>query len=904
MKYQLLTSGIIILLAGLATKARSEMRFDMSLSTQKPEETLPYPSGVGNSGVKKFKLANGMTVLLDENHSSPVVAVNVLVKVGSACEEEGEHGLAHVHEHMVFKGTKRRGVGEIARIIEGDGGDINAYTSYDQTVYYVEIASRFLDTALDVLSDAMENATFDPQELSKELEVIVEEIRRGEDSPTRKLSELLFKEAFTVHPYKNPIIGTKESVRSFNRDKVLSFYKKWYAPSNMVLVVVGDFNTQDVMPKIEKTFGAIRGRSVPTCTIPAEPPQEGTRAFVATRDVHEGYFALGFHTAHAMSEDTPVLDVIASILGGGNSSRLYRRVKEEAGLVNNIYAYSYTPKYAGLFVIGGSLDPGKVSGGIPEVIRQTYLLRSEPVTQSELQRAKVNIESESIYAKETMNGQAEKLGYFEAIAGDYRYEQTYLERVRSVTPEDIVRVANKYFRDENLTIGVLFPKEQSGVTKEDILRLVREGSSQAPVGAAAPEGLRQHKETRVVLENGIRVIVKEGHAVPIFAARAAFLGGLRYETEETNGLSNFLSEMLTRGTKRRTSEDIAREIESIAGSLDGYSGRNSFGVTLEALSGNFDEAMEIFSDVILNSTFPDEEIERARKDILSAINIENDNLLKSTVNLFLATLYKGHPYRFRTLGTKENVSRFKRDDLVNFYKRLVKPENMVIAVVGDVETDEVIKTVKRLFGGMQKGTFSPARLEEEPKPDKIRTASLTRRDKEQTHIILGFLAPSVADPDLYPMEVLNSILSGQGGRLFLELRDRQSLAYSVASFYTPGLETGFMGVYIGTAPQKREEAIEGIKAQLKALLDNGVTDEEVARAQNYLVGSFEIGLQKNSAQTARLAFDELYGLGWDDYKRYAERIYAVRKEDVLRVARRYIDLERYVLAVLTPEERM
>ncbi len=852
-------------------------------------------------GVTKFKLDNGLTVLLEENHSAPVVAVNVWVKVGSACEEDGEYGIAHVHEHMVFKGTEKRGVGEIARIIEGDGGDINAFTSFDETVYYVVIAGRFLDTALDVLSDAMENSSFDAQELQKELQVVLEEIRRGEDSPQRNLSERLFSEAYTVHPYRRPVIGSKESVSGFTREKIINFYKKWYSPNNMVLVVVGDFDTRKVVPKIKETFGTLKPRTLPECLIPEEPAQKEMRAVVFDKKVQEGYFSLAFHTTDARNDDTPVLDVISNILGGGDSSRLYRRVKEDKGLVSNIYSYSFTPKYPGLFAVGGTLDPDKAGGAFSEIIKETYLLKYEPVSYEELSRAKVNIESNSIYTKETMQGQAQKLGYYEVEAGDYKYEDEYLKKVSLVTQEDIIRVARKYFRNSNLTTAFLLPTGQVTIEEKEIIDIANR-SAQALEKELSLLSIKSSRDVKkAVLDNGITVLIKQNHSVPLFAARAAFLGGVRFEDERDNGVSNFLSEMFTRGTKSRSAEEIAREIESIAGEVSGFSGRNSFGVTVESLSRNLDQAIDIFADVIMNPSFDPEEIERARRDILSAINRQGDNLLRTTINLFLSTLYRENPYRFDVLGTKETISDMTRDDLISFYQKYVRPENMVISVVGNVDEDRVLSMLESYFGEMEKGRFSPPQVKPEPPPNQVRTAEVEQKDKAQTHIILGFLAPTLKDPDQYPFEVLNAILSGQGGRLFLELRDKRSLAYTVTSFFTPGLEPGFFGVYIGCAPEKQTEAIQGIKEQLAMVLEKGVTDEELKRAQNYLVGNFEIGLQQNSAQAAKIAFDELYGLGWDEYKRYPEEIYSVTQDDIQRVARKYIDLDKYTLAIVKPE---
>jgi zinc protease len=899
--FRILLSGIMILTflveeKGMAVEVKKAGNLS-DVSTKDVRE--PKPSD--EMGVMKFQLENGLTVLLEENHSAPVVAVNVWVKVGSACEEPSEYGLAHVHEHMLFKGTQKRGVGEIAKVIEGNGGDINAFTSFDETVYYVIIASRFLDTALDVLSDAVANSAFDPGELKKELEVILEEIRRGEDTPSRNLSERLFAEAYKVHPYKRPVIGTDESVKSFTREKITNFYKKWYLPNNMTLVLVGDFDSRQVMSRIKETFGDLKTRPLPKCGIPEEPAQKEIRAFVFDKKIQEGYFSLAFHIPNVKHGDIPVLDVISDILGSGDSSRLYRRVKEEKGLVNSVYSYSFTPKYSGLFSLGGTLDPGKVEEALSEIIKETYRLKYEPVSFEELSKAKVNIESDSIYAKETVQGQAQKLGYYEVEAEDYRYEAEYLKRISQVTHEDIIRVARKYFKNSNLTAGFLLPTGNVTISDKEIDKIA-DASAQAVEKELSLLSFEPSKDTKkFVLKNGVTVLIKENRSVPLFAVRAAFLGGGRFENNADNGVFNFISETLTRGTTTRSAEDIARQIESLAGEVKGFSGRNSFGATVESLNRNFDEAMDIFSDVILNPSFTPQEIERARRDILSDINREGDNLVRIAINLFLKTLYQSHPYGLNVLGTKETVTKFGRDDLTKVYKEYVRPENMVIAIVGDIRERDALNMVEKYFGKMEKKGFPPPQVKPELAPDSIRMATLNQQEKAQTHIILGFQAPTLRDPDQYPFELLNAILSGQGGRLFVELRDKKSLAYTVTSFLTFGLEPGFFGVYMACAPEKENEAVEGIKEQLALVLKNGITEDELKRAQNYIVGNFEIGLQQNSSQAAKIAFDELYGIGWEEYKRYPKQIYSVTRDDVMRVARKYINLTKYTIAVVKPE---
>ena len=885
------------------------------------------------AGITKYQLDNGLTVILEENHASPVVAVNVWVKTGSACEVEGEYGLAHVHEHMLFKGTEKRDVGEIAKVIEADGGHINAFTSFDETVYYVVIASRFLDTALDVLADAMQNSTFDPEELNKELEVVLEEIRRGKDSPSRNLSEKMFSTAFTEHPYGRPVIGSEESVKSFTREGITDFYKKWYTPNNMVLVVVGDFDSAEVKPKIEALYGNFPSRELPECDIADEPAQESMRTYVIDKPLQEGYFSLAYLIPNAKHEDTPVMDVLSNILGGGDSSRLYRTIKEDKGLVNSIYAYAYTPKYNGIFAVGGSIDPTKSKEALSAIAEEINRLKYEPVSDEELERVKVNIESDALYTKETMQGQAQKLGFYEVETDDFRFEQEYLDGVSKVTPEDIMLAAQTYFPDERLTAGFLLPTGSVTIKEDEIQTIVETSSKkmqeqnkgkgevliekdtlsvdEEPAAEAKSVETAQSASSdtiagdvnKYVLQNGITVLIKKNDSVPLFAARAAFLGGVRYEDEDTNGVSNFVSRMLTRGTDSRSALEIAEQIESIAGQVDGFSGRNSFGVTVESLSKNFVPAMDIFADVILNASFNPEEVERARREILADINRQGDNLLRTTVNLFLDTLYTEHPYKLNPLGSAENVSAFDSESLQRFYRKYARPENLVITVVGNVNEEEVLETIKNDFGAMEKANTPAPVIKAENPPSEIRKKIETKQDKAQTHILLGFQGPTLMDDDHYVIEVLNTIMSGMGGRLFLELRDKKSLAYTVTSFYTPGLEPGFLGVYIGTAPEKEEEAIEGMKEQLELLLAEGVSDEEIERAQSFLVGSFEIGLQENSAQAAKISFDELYGIGWEEYNKYPEKIYAVTKEDVLAAAQKYIDLNKYTIAIVKPEDQ-
>ncbi|HEY8369201.1 MAG TPA: pitrilysin family protein [Thermodesulfobacteriota bacterium] len=848
-----------------------------------------------------YTLPNGMTVILQRNSAAPVVAFNVWVKVGSTDETDSEAGIAHVIEHMLFKGTTTRPVGRIAQEIEGAGGEINAFTTFDHTVYHIVIASRYASTALDVLADAMQNSTFDPDEYARERRVVLEEILRAEDSPERQVSNALFRTVFEKHPYGRPVIGYSHVVANYPRDAIYAFYKKWYKPNNMTLVVVGDFDPEALRPEIEKAFGGFQAAPLPPRAKPVEPRQTAYRGTVLARPVNRTYLNFGWHIPSVKSDDVFALDVLAQILGQGESSRLYQEVKVEKELVHSIYAYAYTPEDPGLFSIGMTLDADKVEDAARAALAEAFRLRHDLVTPFELRKAKTNIESEFVYTRETVEGQARNLGYFQTVIGDIGYQKTYLDRVAQVTAEDVRRVARTYLTPEGLSAALLLPEaEKDRATADDLGRIAREAyaaAEQAAVraGAQASDG----EVTKVVLDNGLTVLVKEAHAVPIVSLRLVFLGGLRFETEQTAGLNNFLAGMLTKGTTNRSALEIAREIESIAGTIDGDSGKNTFGVSATLLSKYLEEGLDLFADVALNPSFPETEIAKRRRDVLAAIKAQEDNPSSYAFRVFYRALFPDHPYGLDTLGTETSVKAITRQDLVNFYATYAVPNNAVLAVVGDVSTPDILARIQETFGRWpRKATTLP-----DPAPQAPHGPTIVEehKPKAQAQIVMGNIGTTFDDPDKYALQVMNAVLSGQGGRLFFELRDKESLAYALTSFSAEGLEPGAFGVYMGTAPDKVPAAIAGLERELTRIRTEKVSPEELQRAKRYLIGSFEIDLQRGSAVALNLALNELYGLGYDEYRRYAARVNAVTADDVLRVAQKYIHPDRFTRVIVRPD---
>jgi len=845
-------------------------------------------------------LPNGLTVLLQPTHLAPVAEVQVWANVGSGDERAHESGLAHFHEHMLFKGTARRGVGEVASEVEGAGGRINAYTSLDVTVYHATLPAAEVATGIDVLSDAVLHSTFDPVEIEREIEVVLEDIRRDQDSPTQVLSEAVFAEAYRVHPYRAPVVGTPESVTSFDHERVRAFFERWYRPDNLCVVAVGDFESEAVLALVNSAFanaepGAARRER------PKEPVQSGLRSGVWARPFERANIELAYAGVSLDHADCPYIDLLTFILGGCDSSRLVQHVKERDGLADRIDAGSFTPRDPGLTSVSIETGVDRAAASIEASVREVERLRSEPVSAEELERARINFLASEHFERESVTGIAYKLGSFHVMGGDYRIESRYLEAIRHATAADLHRTAQEYLRPERLTVGaVISESTATALSSSDIETAVQQGiESNARVFSAPRPTATRSDIHSYELGEGATLHVIPRREVPVVAGRAAFLGGLLAENAENSGLTHFMIAMWLRGTRSHSTADFARASENVAAEVDGFCGRSSFGATFETPVEALEPALELFSEVLLEPAFDAEEIERERGDTLAAIERREDRLGQKAFLLFVETHYAQHPYRQSLLGTTDTVASFDAAQVAAHHERLVRAPNLSLAIAGDVDPDEVAVRLSAHLGSLPGGGGEAPSPPVEAPPREIREAEL-RKDRAQAHLVIGFRGVSVHDDERFDLDVLSQLLAGQGGRLFLDLRDRQSLAYSVSAVNVEGVAPGYFAVYIATAPEKLDAARAGLMAELDKLIQAPASAGEIDRAKRYLIGNHAIGQQRNSVQAAHAALDGRYGLGPDAMRHYTERIAAVTADDLLRSAQRVIDLDAYTLAVIRP----
>src|SRR5881628_2305838 len=833
---------------------------------------------------QRWTLANGLTLIVQEDRSAPVASVQAWCATGSIYEDQHlGAGLSHILEHMLFKGTKTRSTNEIAQKIQDVGGYINAYTSFDRTVFWIDVPKDGVQTALAVLSDAMMNSNLPPEEYRKEQEVIRREFAMGMDDPDRMTGLLLFATAYQRHPYRFPVIGEIEIYNQLTQEQVMQYYKTRYVPNNLTLIVAGDVDAEKVRQQLTELFKPYPEQSLKPVFIPAEPPQLGRR------EVHQGFptelthLELAWHIPEITNPDVPALDLLSTILGEGRSSRLYRRVREEAGLAFRISAFSYTPGDPGLFGIDATLDPKKRDAAEQLVLRITDEVKQAGVTAEELTKAKKISLSHYLGALTTMRGQASDMGSNWFLTRNLNFSRDYLDAVQKVTLDDIKRVAANYLTNDNLTVVSLNPKGSLASKAEG-----------AKVAAAA-------EIQKFELANGLRLLVREDRRLPLVAMGAVFRGGLLAETPQTNGITRLMAKVLLKGTKTRTAEQIANEIEAVGGSISGEAGNNSFSVSVGVMKPDVKLGVDLLSDVLLNATFPEKAIAREKEIQIAAIQQEEEQLTSVARNIMRAALFPQHPYALRSNGSVESVQRLTQKELLEFRDRYVVAKNGVIFVFGDVKAGEVKQLIEQTLGKMKPGAL--ALTDAKPSTPLGRPETVeNRKDKAQGVILVGFRGASLSSPDRYALDLIDEASSDLGSRFFVRIREQMGLAYYVGAGQMQGLVPGLFAFYLGTDPAKIEPVKTALLDEIHKLANDGLTPDELARAKKKLIAQQEIANQSNDAFGYHCALDELYGLSFDFYKRLEHDVNAVTLDAIKQVAAKYFRDQPYVLATVRPPD--
>ncbi|MBI4615802.1 MAG: insulinase family protein [Planctomycetes bacterium] len=846
---------------------------------------------VSRAPIDRRTLPSGLEIAVKEDHSAPVVSIWIFVKTGSIYEGEFlGAGISHYYEHLCSGGTTaRRSEEESQRLVASIGGISNAYTTKSLTAYYITTASRYADTALDLLCDWIAHAALEPREVEREKGVIEKEMNMREDEPERSLANFLAANMFRVHFERHPTIGYREVFQKITRDDLVRFYQARYVPNNTVLVAVGDVDANAFHGKVEAALSSWPRGRLEEIALPEEPPQAAMRWAEKEFPVQAAYVSMGFHTVGLTHPDLYALDLLSFVLTQGESSRLHRRLVREMGITFGVESSSNTPHYgAGQFVVRSVCPYAETRRFVRAVLEELARIAKEGVTPAELDKAKNQKVAEYHARHAAVQDQAESIGWSVAGTGDPHFDEDYVERIQAVTPEEISRIAAAYFDERNLTVALLRPK----------------GETPLPEGGVAARAEPAQPVEKTILANGLTLLSRKNPGKKFVAIEAYFKGGVLYEDEGTNGVSNLLAKMLLAGTASRSAEEIAETIESRGGEISGLAGNPYLRISIEVLDRDVTQALEVLADCLLHPTFPEQELARERKLAVQAIDRMEEDWQGEVELLFRANYFAGHPYRLHPNGTKEVVERLGRQDLLDAHERWIVPGNLVLGIYGDCDHAAARAKVEALLGP---DAFPPREVIRPPIPRHEAPAEnvtkVKTNQKTQAAIVLGFPGVSIESEDQWALRVIDAVTSGvyyPGGWLHDALRGREKLVYTVHA--TPWMGVGAGTFYIVTQcpVDKEDQVIAILHREMERLKTDLVTPEELETAKRIAITVQEVYNQTNQEQARSDSLDELLGLGHDFKRNYAEKIEAVTAEEIQALARRLF--HHWVLAVARPAE--
>lgn len=859
------------------------------------------------NSVHRTILPNGLTLLVQEDHSAPVVAIVTYVKAGYFDETDDENGLAHALEHMFFKGTSRRGVGDIAKETKASGGYLNAHTIYDNTTYYTVLPSSGFVNGLDIQADAYANSVIAADELAKEMEVIIQEAKRKSDSPSAVATETLYELLHDVHRMRRWRIGREPGLRSFTRDRMNTFYRNFYRPSNTILTVAGDVDPADVVRRISHLYGSLTSDRPVRNPGPREPEHTGFRYRELAGDIAQSQLVLGWRTPGTLDPDTAILDVAASVLATGRASRLYRAVREKK-LASSVTAYDYTPTELGVFVIHAETEPATTADAASAIWGQLEQMRDSDVEAQELLRVHRIFEARWLRRLETAEGRANYLSEWEAL-GDWKLGDEYFARYMSATAEDVKRVTRKYLAPER-TAALVYRPASSPMLASDakqIQRILSAGSHEVlpPVTSANVAGSTRQAVARFERReagvsvfrtaNGIPILVRRKAGTPLAHIGAYILGGAIEEPEKSAGLTLLTARTMLKGTANRSASQIAEEAEMLGGSISASAGNDSFGWSFSVPGARIREALELLADVVQHPTIDAEALETERAVALSNVAMLRDDMFRYPMRLASGLAFAGHPYGVPVMGTELSLPGISAQEAREWHRTRVLASDAVIGVVASADEQAVADIVAREFVDLRPRSL--ANLSIPVWPSHVETA-VEIRDKAQTAIMLAFQSPSRADPTRFAASLIGTVASGLGGRFFDELRDRQSLAYTVHAGASEKRLGGIFVSYIATSPEKEEVARNGLLAEFAKLREQKVNDDELSRAKEYTIGAHAISQELGATLLAEMLDAWMFGDGLEEMLEYDSRVRAVTAEEMRELAKRYFDPERMVEGIV------
>ena len=873
---------------------------------------------------------SGLRLVVREDHRLPVAVANVWVRSGSNREPEDLRGWSHGIEHMLFKGTARRGEADFAREVANGGGSTNAGTGYETTNYHITVPVGNLGTAIDLLGDALFHAVFDPAALDAEREVLVHENHMYDDQPfgfglTWRLG---LERALDTSPYRHPIGGRDENLRERSREDILTFWRSAYRADNMTMVVVGDVDPAQVEAQVAAAFpvasDAVRPaggdpRIVIVTSPPVEPPHLAARLRVETGEIRKAYAKLIFPAPGEHDPRQNVLPVLRRTLGDGRSCRLHRQLLEEAKLVDDFMVATETGPREGLVIIDLETDVVRLADALGAVGGILGDLGRDGCTDQERERAVTRVRRSHVFNLESVQGQAASLGYHDAI-DDLPGAFEMPARVAAVTNDQVAALARDLFRPETATVMLYLPRETAAgtaglPTDDDTLQellagafgrettvvvadndpLPPAGNPNRPGEASAGEDFRQDR-----LDCGTMVHWRHDPSVPVVAISFIVPGGAADETAATSGVAALTRAVQLKGAGGRTAAAFHARLEDLGISMHPHAGRDHDGFMVTTLAERLDTALDLAADVLLRPTFADSEVAQERSLALAHLQSLQDEPFQAAALAVRALLYGDHPYGRPQVGTTESLPGLEGAMLRAHHARSWTSSHLQVVVSGDVDPDLVLPGLDRMLEDMPRGDGTPPPVPGPQRPLAEVESLRLARDQNQSVVLLAWPGPPDADQHRVPLMLLRQVLNGQSGRLFEALRNRRSLCYNTGMVGTSGRGPGMLLGYVLTAPTTAEAARDALLVELAGITADIVPATEFVRAQTELLGNLLISDQTNAARVSRRAGDLLHGRSRPGLGALLEDVAACTPDQVREAAAAYLHADRFCEVILGP----
>lgn len=840
------------------------------------------------ASAQMFKLDNGQTVVIQEVKNNPIVTIDTWIKTGSIDEDDSNNGVAHFLEHLFFKGTKNHESGEFDQILETKGAITNAATSKDFTHYYVTIPSKDFDLAMELHGDMMLHPLIPRNEMEKERKVVLEEINKDLVSPTRILQENLNSMMYTTHPYKRKVIGRSDVIETITRDQVLNFYNAHYSPSNMITIVVGDVDTNHALERIKEVFNAEYKKQTKTI-YQKESQLTSQQKKVEYIKTESGYMVIGFRGTPINDNDSYALDVLSTILGDGRSSVLNQVLKEKKRLAFSVDAGNSTFRDDGIFYISANFEPEKCKQVQSAIFDEIKNIQDKGVSDEQLSLAKNIIERNTYYSRESITNIATEIGYTMALTNDIKFYDTYLDKIKSVSKDEVKRVANKYLGENRSAVSIILPESSKNIPVANKIQNL--GTAEL---VSESNGTQKYH-----LSDGATMLYTPNSSNDIIAISIYAKGGQLLD--KIAGTANLTAATMMKGTKNYTSLELSQVLEDNGIKIVPSVGADAFSITVLTTKDEYDKTMELLNEVVNNAIFDDYEIEKVKSDKLSAIKTNKDVPIKQAIEEYRDMIYKNTPYSISSKVLEKNIQNIKKSDIIEYYNKIFNPKNIVISINGNIDKDKTIQDLNKIFEPKADSQTFDYKIYDSkiPRITAPRTNTI-KMPTETAWILLGWQTDGVlSEKDYATLQVIDSILgTGMSSRLFKELREQEGLAYQLGTGYSPNVLRGSFMMYIGTNPATLEKSKQGLFSEIEKLKTEYVGDKELKDAKEKLIGNYVIGLETNLDKASNIGWYETSTRGYEFKEKYVDLINSVTDADIIEVANKYFN-DNYIMSIVT-----